>query len=577
MAAFMSALPGCEASSGADVQRPDRWWPSYGGTYANTRHVDLEQIGPKNVGGLRVAWKFNTGVYGSFETSPIVVDGVMYFTTGPDNAAYALDAATGRLKWHYVPTMGHAPYIFNVNRGVAVAGGKVFLTTMDDRLIALDARTGKPLWDSRIGDPDTGMREDAAPLAWDGLVFVGSAGNEMGVRGSYSAFRQSDGKLAWRWYAVSAGWEGTFRNSAQGYSLHRNIAAERAALAKYRDAWKNGGGAVWMTPALSPDEAAIYLSTGNPAPAFAAERRPGDNLYTDCIVALDAHTGKMKWYYQETPHDVWDYDASSPPVLVEARDASGRPVPAVAEAGKTGWLYVVDRKTGKLLHTSAPFVPQPHVYPRLSDKGEPVQPGDMGGAIGPIAYDPAAHAAFVAGNVQPETGERLPLPTWKRGNNDQWTGGNMTEVPTIHGAGLLSAIDTDTGRVRWSSSVPDLVFGGPLSTNGLVFLGEQETGAFKAYDAATGRVLWQVNPGDALLSRFDLHDRTQQFVSTLEVGIKSLVHRVRHEAQEYSFEDIHAPPIAYRMRGREYIAIASNVYERRTRPGGNTIFAFALP
>lgn len=576
IAALLVALTGCEASSGADARQPDLWWPSYGGTYANTRHADLAQIGPKNVAALRLAWKFDTGVYGSFETSPVVVDGVMYFTTGPDNGAYALDAATGEVKWHYVPKLGRAPYTFNVNRGVAVDGGSVFFTTLDDRLIALDAQTGRPRWDSRVGDPETGMREDAAPLAWGGLVFVGSAGDEMGVRGSYSAFRQSDGKLAWRWYAVSPGWEGTFRTTAQGYSLHRDIARERAALGQYRDAWKNGGGAIWMTPALSPQDSTIYLSTGNPAPAFAADRRPGDNLYTDCIVALDARTGKMKWYYQETPHDVWDYDASSPPALVDALDASGRQVAAVAEAGKTGWLYIVDRKTGKLLHVSAPFVPQPHVYHQLSAKGEPIQPGDLGGAIGPIAYDPSTHAAFVAGDVQPETGTTLPLATWQPGMSDQWTGGNMTEVPSVHGAGTLTAIDTDTGRVRWSSPVPNLVFGGPLSTNGLVFLGEQEAGTFKAYDAATGSVLWQVTPGDAVLSHFDLHDRAQQFISSVDVGIKRLVHRVRHEA-DYSFEDIHAPPIAYRIKGREYIVIASNVYQRPTRPGGNTIFAFALP
>jgi outer membrane protein assembly factor BamB len=419
------------------------------------------------------------------------------------------------------------------------------------------------------------LREDAAPLAWKGLVFVGSAGNEMGVRGCYTAYSQENGKLVWRWWSVSRGWEGAFRNSVHGHALHRNVVKERADLARYPDAWKNGGGAIWMTPALSSQDSTIYLSTGNPAPAFNAVRRPGDNLYTDSIVALDARTGRIKWYYQETPHDVWDYDASSPPVLVDALDESGKRVAAVAEAGKTGWLYVLERKTGKLLRIT-PFVPQPNVYPHLGTVGDPIQPGDLGGAIGPVAYDPAAHAVFVAGNVQPEIGMTLPLEPWRPGSADQWTGGNQTEVASVHAEGRLSAIDTDSGRIRWSASTTDLIFGGPLSTNGLVFLGEQETGNFRAYDAATGNVLWQVNPGEMPLARFDFRERARQIVSQADKTTRGWWHRVRHEA-DYSSEDIHAPPIAYRMNGREYIAIASNVYSRTLRPGGNTIFVFALP
>jgi hypothetical protein len=263
-------------------------------------------------------------------------------------------------------------------------------------------------------------------------------------------------------------------------------------------------------------------------------------------------------------------------VLIEARDAAGRRVPAVAEAGKTGWLYVLDRKTGRLMRISAPFVPQPFVYQPLTAKGASIQPGDLGGAIGPIAYDPAAHAAFVAGDVEPEIGQIFGLAPWRPGSDDQWTGGNMTELQTVHATGLLSSIDTDSGRIRWSTPVPNLVFGGPLSTSGLVFLGEEEAGSFKAYDSATGKLLWQVIPGDTVLGRFDLHDRAAQFVSMVQLNVQRLWHRVRHEADS-GYEDIHAPPIAYRVNGREYIAIASHVYTRGGRPGGNTVFAFALP
>jgi alcohol dehydrogenase (cytochrome c) len=569
-------LPACEPSQGSTATRPDRWWPSYGGTFANTRHADLDLIGPNTVGSLRLAWKFNTGVHGQLETSPIVVDGVMYLTTGPDNGVYALDAASGALKWKYTPTRGRVRYVFNVNRGVAVDSGRVFFMTLDARLIALDAKTGKKIWESTIGDTRTGLSETAAPLAGGGLVFVGSAGNEFGVRGSYSAFSQSDGKLVWRWWVTSPGWEGSFRNEAHGIALHRDVARERASLERYRDAWKQGGGAIWMTPALSAQESTIYLSTGNPAPAFNGDLRPGDNLYTESIVALDWRTGKMRWYYQETPHDVWDYDASSPPVLIDALDAAGRRVPAVAEAGKTGWLYILDRKTGRPLRISEPFIPQPHVYQHMTAAGVRVQPGDIGGAIGPIAYDPARHAAYVAGNVAPEIGQITPLSPWIAASEDQWKGGEMSEIAAEHGASLLSAVDVDTGRILWSTPEPNLIYGGVLSANGVVFMGQTETGAFKAYDAATGKELWGVNPGDALVSSAGLRERAVHLVSAINVSVRRFWRRLRHTT-DYSSEDIHAPAIAYRMDGHEYVVITSDVYERGSRPGGNTVFAFALP
>ncbi|MGH7727698.1 MAG: pyrroloquinoline quinone-dependent dehydrogenase [Vulcanimicrobiaceae bacterium] len=501
----------------------------------------------------------------------------MYFTTGPDNGVYALDAASGVLRWHYVPKLGRAESIFSVNRGVAVASGRVFYATLDDHLIALDAQTGKKIWESRIGNPSDGLSEDAAPLAWAGLVFVGSAGNEFGVRGSYSAYSQQDGKLVWRWWAVSPGWEGTFRNTVRGYPLHRDIRRERASRGRFRDAWKTGGGAVWMTPALGPQESTIYLSTGNPAPAFNGDRRPGDNLYTDSVVALDARSGKMKWYYQETPHDVWDYDASSPPVLVDALDAAGRRVPAVVEAGKTGWLYVLDRRTGRLLRISEPFVPQPRIYEPLTRKGTTIQPANGGGAIGPIAYDPAMHVAFVAGNVEPEIGQTFEVEPWRAGGGEgQWKAGAMTDV-SEDAHSLLSAIDVDTGRIRWVRPVPSLIYtGGPLSINGLVFLAEQSTGRFKAYDAASGKVLWQVTPGSAVLSHFDVRDRALHVVSAIIQKVTSVWRRVRHHADD-NFEDNRAPPVAYRADGREYIVVVSDLYGHSPRAGGDTVFAFALP
>ncbi len=557
------------ASAGrAPAVRPDAWWPTYGGSYANTRHLDLNQIGPDNVDKLKLAWRFSTGVSGQFETSPIAVDGVLYVTTGSDNGVFAVDAQTGAQKWHYVPKVGQAPYIFAVNRGVAVDGGRVYFTTVDDQLIALDERTGRPAWTTRVGDPRSGLSETAAPLAWSGLVFVGSSGGEFGVRGSYSAYAQKDGRLVWRWFTVSRGWEGRFSPTVRGIPLHRNLSRERADAPRYSDAWKHGGGAIWMTPALDPATHMLYISTGNPAPAFNGSRRPGDNLYTDCIVALDARSGKLKWYYQETPHDVWDYDAASPPLLFDARDARGRRVPAVGQAGKTGWMYVVNRATGALIRVSTAFVPQPFIYHPLSAKGAPIEPGDGGGAVGSMAYDPVLRSAFVAGNVIAEIGQIADVPAWTL--REDWKGGNMQEQSAPHESAVLASIDTDSGRLRWTAPLPNTVFGGPLSLNGLVFVGEEAGGTFRAYDARDGNLRWSVEPGNAIPEHAGFHD----YFSRLAFYLSWL----RHPHGWYAkAADIHAPAVAYQYKGREYILVSSSLYQRAGQLEGDTLFAFALP
>ncbi len=555
---------------------PDRWWPTYGGSLANTRHADLHDIAPANVGSLKLAWKFNTGISGAFEATPIAVDGVVYVTTGRDNGVFAVDAASGKLKWHYVPRVSSAPYIFSVNRGVAVAGGRVFITTLDAHIIALDAQTGKALWNTRIGDPHDGLSETAAPLAWNGLVFIGSSGNEFGVRGSFSAYSQRDGTLKWRWWTVSRGWEGRYAAAAHGLPLHRNIRAERASARHLSEAWKHGGGAVWMTPALNAREATIYLSTGNPAPAFRGDRRPGDNLYTDSIVALDARSGTLKWYYQETPHDVWDFDASSPPVLFDTHDAAGTVVPAVGEAGKTGLLYILDRRNGRLIRISDSFTAQTLRYDPPSAGGQKL---DFGGALGPVAFDRATQSVYVDATIQPQTlrTSATPLQPWSPGSVE-WTGGGSED--TQIGSDALSAIDVNSGRRRWSTSVPSVDFSGILSTPGLVFLGEQYTGVFRAYDAATGKVLWQVRPAEELATPFDLRDAGGQFIYATRTKATHFWHRVRHIAESpigSGSASINSPAVAYRYNGREYILIGSNVFEQFTHRGGDTLFAFALP
>lgn len=552
-------------------------WPSYGGSYANTRYVHLDQIDPGNVRTLQLAWKYATGAYGQFETSPIVADGTMYLTTPATNSVVALDARTGALKWRYTPRIGFAAVIFRVNRGVALDGGKVFVGTIDGRLIALDANIGQPLWEVKVGEPRDGLSETMAPLAWNGLVYIGGAGGEFGIRGSFSAYDERDGKLVWRWWSVSPHWEGRYVTSVHGVPLNRDIAREKRDASKYRDAWRHGGGPVWTTPALAPDTNTIYLSTGNPAPDFDGDVRPGDNLYTDCIVALNARTGELRWYYQETPHDVWDLDAASPPVLVDAVDSRRRRIPAVVEAGKTGWLYVLNRADGAPLRVSQPFIPQPYIYVRTSRPGELVQPSGDGGAIGPIAYQPDLHFAFVAGIVAPENRHVTAAGPWKPGGQ-LWQASGQSWAPGVHGFSTFSAIDVDDGRIAWHYTAPGPIVGGVLAAGRLVFVGEEETDKFEAFDAASGSMLWQSTlSGTFVPSGNNFVARVQQFLTPFRHLWEQAWRRLTRQPVPYSDQDIHAPPIAYQLDGREYIAVAGDNLFGSGSDVGDTLYVFALP
>ncbi|HTT05046.1 MAG TPA: PQQ-binding-like beta-propeller repeat protein [Steroidobacteraceae bacterium] len=528
-AVSLATLLGAGAAGAAG---PDMPWPSYGGDYANTRYVPLNQINARSVRALAPAWIFQTGKSGSFEDSPVIVDGVMYVTSGVTNTVFALDARTGQRLWTHETILGFASFCCGPNnRGVAVAGGKVFYGTLDGKLVALDARTGKQLWSIQVGDPKAGVSETMAPLAWNDMVFIGSAGGEYGIRGSLTAYAQNDGRQLWRWWVVGPHWEGKYVETVHGYSLHRNIAQEKADAARYADAWQHGGGPIWTTPALDPDSGTLYVSTGNPAEQLIDKTRPGDNLYTDSIVALDARSGKMKWYYQETPHDVWDYDAASPPVLFEAADGSGRMVPAVGEAGKTGWFYVVNRRNGRLLRVSDPFVPITNIYTRPTAGGITITPGGVGGSNwSPTSYNPTLHLVYIAGLNVPLVDDPNPSEPWTYGGK-RWAGGHEHGVPGEHGSGTFTAIDPSTGKIVWQNAMRFPMINGSLATPELTFVGEP-TGLFDAFDARTGKTLWQFQTG---------------------AGIS-------------------APPVAYEIDGREYVAVASG-----GGTGGDAVEVFALP
>ena len=549
-------------------------WPTHGFTLANTRHAPLTQITPRNVSRLVKVWRFATGVRGSMETTPIVVGSTMYVTTGRGNNVIALDAATGKQKWRYAPTIGTVAVCCGlINRGVAVAHGRVFLATLDARLIALSAASGKPLWDVRIGRASDGLSETMAPLVWNGMVYIGSAGGEFGIRGSFSAYRASDGKLLWRWYTVGPGWEGAYTPSEHGFSLHRDISREKRDAARYRDSWIHGGGPIWMTPAIDAKSGTMYLSTGNPAPALNGSMRPGDNLYTDSIVALDARTGKMRWYYQQTPHDVWDYDAASPPLLCEALDVARTRVPAVCEAGKTGWLYILDRRDGKLIRLSESIVPNAHIYADQSKEGAVQQPGAYGGVIAPLSYDPARRFVFVAALDRPEYRDlSRQIAAWSA-NDNRWQGG--TTSPVGHWRDFIAAIDVDTGEIRWRKSIAAgpigrlgaRVAGGTLSAGDLVFSADP-AGLLAAYDAATGETKWQYQLG--------LDEQSSLWVRFLG-WLRDVKHALFHERPvRTDSARVDASPIAYAVNGREYIALAADLLPGSPL-GTSSITAFALP
>jgi alcohol dehydrogenase (cytochrome c) len=479
-------------------------WPTYGGNAWNQRWSGLKQINSRNVSRLVPRMVLQTGVGrpGSFETTPIVVGNMMYVTTAYNEATIAYDLNSKKQVWRYEHKLGTTLTCCGPNnRGVAVSEGSVFEGTLDARLIALDSKTGKVKWDVEVADPTAGYSITHAPLVVGPNVIVGVSGGEYGIRGHVTAYNTKTGEQAWRWYSIPGpkgdptfdakapnGWWGTWATKAEESDLHRDIAKEKADSAKYADAWKTGGGGVWMTPAYDKDLNSIFLAVGNPSPDLDGSVRPGDNLYTDAIVAIDATTGETQWYYQTIPHDVWDLDAVSPPVVTTL---DGKKV--VVHAGKTGWIYVVDATTGKLIRKSDNFVPQENMFALPSEKGTRMLPGANGGSEwSPIAVDPTLNYAFVAGLHQPMNYITHSAP-YEKGR--LWLGSAFVAIPGEEQWGLYSAVNLATGKIAWQNKVPQPMMGGSLATaGGLAFTGEGN-GNFNAYESRTGKLLWQFNAG----------------------------------------------------------------------------------
>jgi len=483
-------------------------WMMYSGTYASQRYSTLSQINPSNVKNLEQKWIFQAESLEKFETTPLVVDGIMYISQAPSDAL-ALDAKTGRVFWiyRYYPSTDARPCCGSVNRGLAILGDTLFLATLDAHLVALDAKTGRPIWNTRVANASAGYAMTVAPLVVKDKVIVGVAGGEFGIRGFIAAYDVRTGREAWRFNTIPGPGE-------PGHETWQGQA----------DAWEHGGGAIWTTGSYDPALNLTYWGTGNPGPDWNPGQREGDNLYSDSVVALDPDTGKLKWFFQFTPNDPYDYDSTQVPVLVDT-NWNGSPRKLMMWANRNGFFYVLDRATGQFL-AGYPFV-KVNWASGLDAKGRPIQtpqpenaptfPGVQGGTnwYSP-SYSPRTGlfyvsawedyaSVFVKEDQKYQEGQRfvggrpttpIPggqnIPSLKRGPINVWT--------EAAGHGAVVAIDPRTGDKKWRFLMTDVTDSGILTTaTDLLFTGGRE-GYFHALDARTGALLWNASLGGQVAS-----------------------------------------------------------------------------
>ncbi len=515
----------------------DKNWLHTNGNYAQTRYYPGKQINTANVKNLKPKFTFQTEVLESMETAPIVVDGVMYMTTSY-NHVYALDAVTGKEFWHYKHKMGPITTFCcgPNNRGVAVEGGKLFMGTLDSRLVSLDAKTGKVLWNIEIADPEKGYSETMAPTVVGAKVLIGTNGGEYGIRGFVKAFDATSGKLLWTFNTIpEKGSEGVWAvNDATGRDMHRDIAAEKAQLARDGSFFQTLGGGVWMNPAVDLKSNTIFFVVGNPSPDLYGAERPGDNLYTDSLVAVDLNSGAYKWHFQYIAHDVWDLDAVSPPILVDVKDKSGKMVPGVIHGGKTGHVYVHNRENGELIRFSEAMIPQENMWVLPTSDGARMLPGANGGVEwSPMAVNPDLHLSYALNLHQPMT---YHVETAKYPGGKLWLGGAFKVIEGEKQWGRLSAVDYNTGKVAWKFDTEQPLIGGALATaGGLVFYGEGN-GLFRALDAKNGKLLWEHNCGAGA----------------------------------------NAMPVSYSVSGKQYVAMGCGGNNQLDFKRGNSMVVYAL-
>jgi alcohol dehydrogenase (cytochrome c) len=467
-------------------------WLTYSGDYAGQRFSPLDEIDTKNVSSLRPSWVYQAKEPGQVEATPLVADGVMYVTEGR-GPVVALDVRTGRPLWRWDPklpkdlrTLGFGP----VNRGVALLDGTVYVGTLDAHLVALDAVSGAVRWDVTVADNKTAHAITGAPLAVDGKVIVGIAGGEAGIRGFLDAYDAKTGARLWRFWTIPA----------PGEPGHETWTPT---------SWKTGGGPTWLTGTYDPELNLLYWGIGNPGPDWNGDVRPGDNLYTCALVALDAATGRLRWHFQFTPHDTHDWDASQIPVLVDG-EVDGRPRKLVTTANRNGFYYVLDRETGAFLK-GVPYAKQTWAS-GLDAKGRPVpvpglEPSIAGTLVWPSlqgatnwfspAYSPKTRLFYVSVREMGSyyhKGEAVYAP------GKYFMGGGETLVQGDQTSGAVRALDATTGERRWEFPLFSPPWSGLLATaGGLVFGGSMEGNVY-ALDAATGKPLWDFQTGGSVLA-----------------------------------------------------------------------------
>lgn len=500
------------------AQSDPNTWLMYSKNYSGWRYSDLKQINTTNVRRLTPAWQFQTGVPGKFEGSPLVFDGMM-FVTAPTNHAYALDLATGHQIWHYSKPLppGVSICCGQVNRGFAALGNKLFKLNLEATLVAMDAKTGAVLWETQVDDIKKGYSGTVAPLVVKNKVILGVAGAEYGIRGFIDAYDADTGKRAWRFWTV-AGPDDPGGNTWGG------------------DSWQRGGGSIWVTGTYDPETNLTYWGTGNPGPDWNGDLRPGDNLYTTSVVGLDVDTGKLKWHFQNTPHDVHDWDSISEPIPIDTV-VNGQKVKAIVQANRNGYFYALDRVTGKFLYA------KPYTKVTWSDgvdaKGRP----NLIAGQDPTADGTKSCPAVGGGHNWQATTYNVQTgwyyftategcQTYYKNHQEfreglLYTGSTGSPLPLEPTSGAIVAMDPGSGAIKWKYELVSPPPSGLVSTaGGLVFAGTRE-GHFMALDAKTGKVLWKFQTGGTVI----------------------------------------APPITYMFNGRQYVAVAT----------GSTMMTFALP
>jgi alcohol dehydrogenase (cytochrome c) len=460
--------------------------------YAQTRFHPADRINRRTVKNLKLAWSFQMDVTESIQTAPIVYDGVMYVTSS-FNHLFALDAKTGKELWRYRHMMAPAVSLCcgPNNRGVEALDGFVYMGTLDSQVVALDARTGAVIWSRQLADPLAGYSITMAPTVISGKVLIGLSGAEYGVRGALRALDAKSGKDLWTFYTTPQNSVGVWATKdAVGLPLHRDIAAEKAALAKRGDPYKTLGGSIWQNPSIDLEKRRIYFVVGNPSPDLDGSVRPGDNLYTDSLVSIDLDNGKYVCHLQYVPHDIWDLDSVSPTVLTAVRNRAGKVVPGVIHAGKTGYLYVHDARDCSLIRVSEPLIEVKNERALPTADGVIMRPGPNGGvSASPLAIDPGLELAFAV-TTELATAYYKATSSVEYPEGKLWLGGGFRGVPGEPVAGSLLAVDYNTGKIRWRVKKAQPVFGGVLATaGGLVFAGEGN-GRFSAYDSSQGSELW---------------------------------------------------------------------------------------